>query len=55
MVAAKGQVTAAAKPVPLKALELDPLTAADDDGFLNLIEREKNLTEFVKNGLPGLY
>jgi len=55
MVAAKGTLAATAKPVPLKSLHLDPLTVVDDDGFLDLIARERNLPDFVKSDLPGYY
>jgi 5-methylthioadenosine/S-adenosylhomocysteine deaminase len=55
MVAAKGALAAAAKPVTLKSLQLDPLTVVDDDGFLDLITRERNLPDFVKKDLPGYY
>lgn len=49
--------TAAATPLSdlLGPLELDPLTVADDRGFLDQIERERNLPEFVASGLRGLY
>ncbi len=50
---------AAAKAMPLSELlgplKLDPLTVADDRGFLDQIERQPNLPDFVKNGLRGMY
>jgi hypothetical protein len=39
----------------LKAVQLDPLTVADDDKFLNLIAQQPNVPGPVKNGLSGLY
>jgi bifunctional DNase/RNase len=39
----------------LGPLKLDPLTVADDGDFLDQIERERNLPEFVAKGLRGLY
>jgi cytosine/adenosine deaminase-related metal-dependent hydrolase len=39
----------------LKPVQLDPLTVADDDKFLNLIAQQPNVPEPVKNGLSGLY
>jgi len=39
----------------LKPLELDPLTVADDDTFLDRIGREKNLPAFIKSDLKKLY
>jgi hypothetical protein len=49
--------TAAAKPLSeiLTPLELDPLTVADDRDFLDRIEAERNLPEFVAKGLRDLY
>lgn len=48
---------AAAKPLSeiLDPLELDPLTVADDDTFLDRLARQRNLPEFVKQGLRELY
>jgi len=54
MMAAKGQGIKAA-PVKLKALDLDPVTVVDDESFLPLIKKEKNLPDFMKEGLPALY
>jgi len=51
------KVTAAAPPLStiLKPIQLDPLTVADDPGFLNSIELQLNLPEAVKSKLRGLY
>jgi len=51
------KVTAAAPPLSsiLKPIQLDPLTVADDPGFLNSIELQLNLPEAVKSNLRGLY
>jgi len=54
MMAAKGQGVDAA-PVKLIALDLDPATVVDDESFLPLIGKEKNLPDFLKEGLPKLY
>lgn len=54
MAAARGPVTPRA-PVQLKPLQLDPLTMADDADFLTLVAAEKNLPDFIKQGLPQLY
>jgi 5-methylthioadenosine/S-adenosylhomocysteine deaminase len=52
-------VDLAAAAVPLSQLvermELDPATVPDDDAFLALIERERNLPQFIKDGLPDFY
>jgi hypothetical protein len=53
MAEAKGKV-GATDPV-LKPLKLDPLTVVDDSDFLELIGTEKNLPDYVKEGLPQLY
>jgi 5-methylthioadenosine/S-adenosylhomocysteine deaminase len=53
MAEAKGKV--AAKEPVLKPLKLDPITVVDDSDFLDAIGKEKNLPEFVKEGLPQLY
>jgi hypothetical protein len=39
----------------LKPIELDPLTVADDDNFLDEIEQQPNLPAAVKSGLRDLY
>jgi hypothetical protein len=39
----------------LKPIRLDPLTVADDHGFLDAIEHQPNVPAAVKNGLRGLY
>ena len=39
----------------LKALTLDPLTVADDSDFLDTIGAEKNVPQFVKDGIKDLY
>jgi hypothetical protein len=48
---------AAAKPLSqiLQPLELDPLTVVDDPDFLVTLAAERNLPQFVKDGLPPLY
>jgi 5-methylthioadenosine/S-adenosylhomocysteine deaminase len=53
MAEAKGKV--AAKDPVLKPLKLDPITVADDSDFLDRIKKEKNLPDYVKDGLPQLY
>jgi 5-methylthioadenosine/S-adenosylhomocysteine deaminase len=55
MAEAKGPTPLETTPVELKSLELDPLTVADDPDFLTQLATEKNLPEFVKEGLPLLY
>jgi hypothetical protein len=47
----------AAKPLSqiLQPLELDPLTVADDPDFLPALSTQRNLPQFVKDGLPPLY
>jgi 5-methylthioadenosine/S-adenosylhomocysteine deaminase len=55
---ARHAVTAkAAQPLStiLQPLKLDPLTVADDPDFLPSLATQKNLPQFVKDGLPGLY
>jgi 5-methylthioadenosine/S-adenosylhomocysteine deaminase len=51
------QVTAASPPLSsiLKPIQLDPLTVADDPGFLNAIELQPNLPEKVRSNLRALY
>ncbi|HOY58663.1 MAG TPA: amidohydrolase family protein [Verrucomicrobiota bacterium] len=39
----------------LKPIRLDPLTVADDPGFLDRIAAQPNLPEAVRTGLAGLY
>jgi 5-methylthioadenosine/S-adenosylhomocysteine deaminase len=53
MLAAKGEPVKAAP--KLKPLELDPISVADDEAFLELIGNERNLPAFVSHGLPLLY
>src|SRR5262249_60792938 len=48
-------VAAAAAPLPLKALELDPLTAKDDPKFGAAIQAEKNLPDWLKAGLKKAF
>ena len=52
-------VDVAAAAVPLSSIvepmELDPPTVTDDEGFLELIKRERNLPDFIRKGLPELY
>jgi 5-methylthioadenosine/S-adenosylhomocysteine deaminase len=47
----------AAKPLSqiLQPLELDPLTAVEDSDFLPALATQRNLPQFVKDGLPALY
>jgi hypothetical protein len=47
----------AAKPLSqiLEPLELDPLTVADDSDFLLALATQRNLPQFVKDGLPSFY
>ena len=47
----------AAKPLSqiLEPLELDPLTVADDPDFLLALATQRNLPQFVKDGLPSFY
>ena len=51
--------TEAAAPEPLSSLlspiELDALTVADDSGWLDRLEQEKNLPDYVLPGLRALY
>jgi 5-methylthioadenosine/S-adenosylhomocysteine deaminase len=51
------RATRAAKPLSqiLQPLELDPLTAVEDADFLSALGMQRNLPEFVKDGLPALY
>jgi len=53
MADAKGKV--AAKDPVLTPLKLDPITVVDDSDFLDAIRKEKNLPDYVKEGLPQLY
>ena len=46
---------AAAPPLPFIALELDPISMADDGKFLDTIGLQPNLPDFVKRGLPKFY
>jgi hypothetical protein len=39
----------------LGPLKLDPLTVADDPGWLDAIEAQGNLPDFIKDGLRALY
>jgi cytosine/adenosine deaminase-related metal-dependent hydrolase len=39
----------------LGPLELDPLTVADDPDFLDRLTRQRNLPDYLKEGLPGLF
>jgi 5-methylthioadenosine/S-adenosylhomocysteine deaminase len=47
----------AAKPLSeiLQPLELDPLTVVDDPDFLAALVMQRNLPQFIKDGLPPLY
>jgi 5-methylthioadenosine/S-adenosylhomocysteine deaminase len=54
-----GLLSSVAATVPLSELvgpiALDPLTVADDPGFLDRLRQQQNLPAYVKDGLPGLY
>jgi 5-methylthioadenosine/S-adenosylhomocysteine deaminase len=52
MPVAKGGLLAA---TALPSLKLDPLTVVDDPDFLNAIDVEKNLPDFISPGLRALY
>jgi hypothetical protein len=56
-VAARGLALGAAPKLStiLKPIELDPLTVADDDKFLDQIEQQPNVPAPIKNGLRALY
>jgi hypothetical protein len=47
----------AAKPLSqiVQPLELDPLTVVDDPDFLAALASQRNLPQFIKDKLPGLY
>ena len=45
----------AASPLPVKALQLDVLTVADDAHFLDNLQAEPNLPPFLVSGLRALY
>jgi len=49
---AKGKLLSAAA---LQALELDPITMADDSDFIDTIKGELNVPPFIKNGIGSLY
>jgi hypothetical protein len=51
----RSAVTAVPLSTVLKPMELDPLTVADDDEFLDAIETQKNLPAAVATGLRGMY
>ena len=53
----RGMMAKASKPLSqiLQPLELDPLTVAGDAEFLASLATQKNLPQFVKDGLPTLY
>jgi 5-methylthioadenosine/S-adenosylhomocysteine deaminase len=57
VVARRGPLLAAAPKLStiLKPIELDPLTVADDDNFLDEIEQQPNVPAPIKNGLRALY
>ncbi len=46
-----------AKPISqiLQPLKLDPLTVVDDPDFLPALATERNLPQFIKDGLPPIY
>jgi 5-methylthioadenosine/S-adenosylhomocysteine deaminase len=39
----------------LGPLELDPLTVADDRDFADRLARQRNLPDYLKEGLPSLF
>jgi hypothetical protein len=39
----------------LKPIKLDPLTVADDEAFLDMIEQQPNVPASIKNSLRTLY
>ncbi len=39
----------------LEPVKLDPLTVVDDPQFFDLLQRQPNLPDYIKQGLPGLY
>jgi len=51
------ETTLAAQPLAeyVQPMELEGITVADDDGFLQKLVAARNLPEFVKKGLPPLY
>ena len=56
--AALHDASLAAKPYAFWVTEpmtLDPITVVDDRTFLPSLQRARNLPDFVKQGLPGLY
>jgi hypothetical protein len=53
MAEAEGKV--AAKDPVMKPLKLDSITVVDDSDFLDAIGKEKNVPDFVREGLPQLY
>lgn len=55
MAEAKGPVTLKVAPVQLKSLQLDSMTVVDDGEFLTDVAKQKNLPEYIKQGLPLLY
>jgi cytosine/adenosine deaminase-related metal-dependent hydrolase len=51
----RSAVTAVPLSTVLTPLELDPLTVADDDEFLDAVELQRNLPAAVRTGLRGMY
>jgi 5-methylthioadenosine/S-adenosylhomocysteine deaminase len=55
----RGTLEIAAAPVPLSELltplELDPLTVPDDDTFTDRLLRQRNLPDYLKEGLTDLF
>ena len=39
----------------LEPVELDAITVRDDETFLERIRQQRNLPDFIRNGLPSLY
>jgi len=55
----RGLLPTRAPAIPLSKLlgplKLDPLTVADDSTFLDRLRQQRNLPDFIKDGLPSLY
>ncbi|MFN7921863.1 MAG: amidohydrolase family protein [Bryobacteraceae bacterium] len=51
-----GQVAVTrAGPQPFVAVDLDPVTVADDPKFFENVTAQRNLPDYVKQGLPGMF
>lgn len=55
----RGLLPTRAPAIPLSKLlgplKLDPLTVADDSTFLDRLRQQRNLPDYIKDGLPSLY